>query len=242
MDGKTYQNTGSFGDLATSSFYPPHHMTTGEGGAIYTNNHIIYKILLSMRDWGRDCICPSGKDNICGKRFNQQLGELPLGYDHKYTYSHFGYNFNGTDLQMAIGVAQLDKIDWNTSKRRENYKYLFDGLKNTNVEKYITLPQITKNSKPSPFGFPILCKNSELKNEIVNNLEKNNIQTRMLFAGNMLRQPCFDEMRKNKTGYRAIDRLTNTDTIMNNLFWVGVYPNISKKMLDYIIELIVKSC
>jgi len=238
--GSKYQNkfTGTFGDIGTSSFYPPHHITMGEGGAIYTQNPQLYKIARSIRDWGRDCFCPSGKDNTCGKRFSQQLGTLPYGYDHKYTYSHFGYNLKATDLQAAIGCAQLDKLDRFTEARKRNWQTLYDGLKD--LEKQFILPQATKESDPSWFGFLLTVKENAgfSRNEIVEHLEKNHIQTRMLFAGNLVRHPCFDQMRKENQGFRIVGDLKNTDRIMNNTFWVGVYPGLSGEKIVHIVELI----
>jgi CDP-4-dehydro-6-deoxyglucose reductase, E1 len=236
--GSIYKNkyTGSFGDIATSSFYPPHHITTGEGGAVYTNNPILNHIILSLRDWGRDCFCPSGKDNTCKKRFSQQLGALPFGYDHKYTYSHFGYNLKATDLQAAIGCAQIEKLDSFVKARRDNWQRLYKGLKK--FEKFLLLPQPQKNSKPSWFGFMLTVKNNApfSRDEIVRHLEQNNIQTRMLFAGNIVRQPAFDSIRNKKNTYKIIGKLANTDIVMNNSFWLGVYPGLSDNMLKYVIN------
>jgi CDP-4-dehydro-6-deoxyglucose reductase, E1 len=230
--------TGTFGDIGTSSFYPPHHITMGEGGAVYMNNPLLYKIARSMRDWGRDCFCSSGRDNSCGKRFAQQFGELPFGYDHKYVYSHFGYNLKATDLQAAIGCAQLKKLDEFITKRKNNWQLLYDGLKN--LDKYFILPKPTEHSEPSWFGFLLTVKENAgfTRNDIVEHLEKNKIQTRMLFAGNLLRHPCFDQMRKENKGFRVVGNLENTDSIMNNAFWVGVYPGMSKAQLNYIIKII----
>ena len=227
--------TGSFGDIATSSFYPPHHITTGEGGAVYTNNPTLNRIVLSMRDWGRDCFCPSGKDNTCKKRFSLQFGQLPFGYDHKYVYSHFGYNLKATDMQAAIGCAQIEKLDSFVKARRNNWQILYDGLKD--LEKFFVLPQPQKNSKPSWFGFMLTVKSnaSFTRDQIVSYLEQNNIQTRMLFAGNFVRQPAFDYMRRRKNSYKIIGELKNTDIIMNQSFWLGVYPGMTKPMLKYII-------
>jgi len=242
--GSIYKNklTGSFGDIATSSFYPPHHITTGEGGAVYTNNPTLNRIVLSMRDWGRDCFCPSGKDNTCKKRFSQQLGQLPFGYDHKYIYSHFGYNLKATDLQAAIGCAQIEKLDSFVNARRKNWQTLYNGLKD--LEEFFILPQPQKNSKPSWFGFMLTVKKNEpfSRDEIVRHLEQNNIQTRMLFAGNLLRQPAFDRMYKRKNSYKTVGKLENTDIIMNNSFWLGVYPGMNKPMLRYIIDKIKYFC
>lgn len=232
--------TGTFGDIGASSFYPPHHITMGEGGAVYMRNPQLYKIARSLRDWGRDCFCPSGKDNTCGKRFSQQLGTLPYGYDHKYVYSHFGYNLKATDLQAAIGCAQLKKLDGFTQKRRENWQKLAAGLKD--LEQYFILPQATANSEPSWFGFLLTVKENAgfSRNAIVEHLEKNNIQTRALFAGNLLRHPCFDQMRAENQGFRVVGSLDNTDRIMNYTFWVGVYPGLTDAHLNYIVATIKK--
>lgn len=233
-DGKL---TGSWGDIGTSSFYPPHHITMGEGGAVYTDNPLLKKIILSLRDWGRDCWCDSGKDNTCGKRFSQQHGTLPFGYDHKYVYSHFGYNLKATDMQAAIGCAQLKKLPGFIQKRKDNFNILYKELKDLN--KYFILPKATANSEPSWFGFLITLKNNLkfTRNELVMHLEKNNIQTRTLFAGNIIRQPLFQNLKIN-VDYRVIGKLNNTDKIMNNSFWLGVYPGIKKEALEYIIKTI----
>ena len=235
LNGK-WQYTGSFGHLATSSFYPPHHITMGEGGAVYTNDPLLNKIVNSLRDWGRDCWCPSGKDNTCGKRFKWQLGELPYGYDHKYIYSHFGYNLKATDLQAAIGCAQLEKLPKFIEVRKKNWKILREGL--GDLSDVFILPEAEKNSDPSWFGFPltVIDNSGFTRKEIVQHLESRGIQTRMLFAGNMVKHPCFDEMRKASKGYRIVGNLKNTDLIMNNTFWVGVYPGLTEEMLYYMIE------
>ena len=232
IDGVT-KLTGTWGDIGTSSFYPPHHMTMGEGGAVYTSNPLLHKIIRSLRDWGRDCVCPSGKDNMCGKRFSQQHGELPFGYDHKYVYSHFGYNLKATDMQAAVGCAQLEKFPSFVEKRRRNWQYLYDGLKD--VKNELILPEAAENSKPSWFGFMITCKTNEERNRIVEKLETEKIQTRALFAGNLIRHPCFDSIR-NTDEYRVVGSLENTDKIMNNSFWIGVYPGMTKEMLDKMIK------
>ena len=226
--------TGTIGDIGTSSFYPPHHITMGEGGAVYTSNPILYKIIRSLRDWGRDCICPSGVDNFCGHRFDKQYGELPLGYDHKYVYSHFGYNLKATDMQAAIGVAQLEKLPLFCEKRKENFDYLKKNLEQ--LEKYLILPTNDQKAIPNWFGFMVTVKDGISRNDMVRFLENKGIQTRMLFAGNLTKHPCFDEMRKNNSGYRIVGELTNTDRIMNDSFWIGVYPGMTKVMLDYMIE------
>jgi len=234
----TTKLTGTWGDIGTSSFYPPHHMTMGEGGAVYTANPLLHKIIRSLRDWGRDCVCPSGKDNMCGKRFSQQHGELPFGYDHKYVYSHFGYNLKATDMQAAIGCAQLKKFPSFVEKRRHNWQYLYDGLKDLQDE--LILPTPAERSKPSWFGFLITCKTNEQKNTLVLNLEKDRIQTRALFAGNLVKHPCFDGIR-DTAAYKIIGDLKVTDRIMNTTFWIGVYPGMTKKMLDKMIKSIKMS-
>lgn len=234
--GSKYQEqyTGTFGDIATSSFYPPHHITMGEGGAVYTNNPLLKKIALSLRDWGRDCWCESGKDNTCGVRFNQQCGKLPFGYDHKYVYSHFGFNLKATEMQAAIGLAQLEKLPFFIKKRQENHQYLQDGMKK--FENFFILPQAQQDSSPSWFGFLLtLRKNTPFsRNEIVEFLESKNIQTRNLFAGNILYQPLFSHLQQDQD-YRVIGELKNTNIVMNRSFWLGVYPNITREMIEYII-------
>lgn len=229
--GKTYF-TGTIGDIGTSSFYPPHHMTTGEGGAVYTNDSKLNKIVRSFRDWGRDCSCASGQDNLCGHRFDGQYGELPFGYDHKYVYSHFGYNLKATDLQASIGCAQLEKLPGFIEKRRHNYDRLRSIL--TAIEDKIILPEALEGSDPSWFGFLITCKKGVDRKKVVPYIEKNGVQTRMLFAGNLIKHPCFNEMREKKEGYRTIGDLKNTDKIMNDTFWVGVYPGMTDEAIDYI--------
>ncbi len=226
-----YQYTGTFGHIGTSSFYPPHHMTMGEGGAVYTNDALLKRLVESFRDWGRDCWCPSGRDNTCKQRFSQQFGDLPKGYDHKYVYSHFGYNLKITDMQAAIGCAQLEKLPGFIKTRKKNWKMLRDGLADLS-EKFI-MPEPTKNADPSWFGFLLTVKENAgfTRDEIVIHLEKKEIQTRMLFAGNLLKHPCFDEMRKNGEGYRVVGMLNNTDMIMNQSFWVGVYPGMTEEMI-----------
>jgi CDP-6-deoxy-D-xylo-4-hexulose-3-dehydrase len=237
-----WKYTGTIGDIGTSSFYPPHHMTMGEGGAVYTNNHILYKIAFSMRDWGRDCWCKSGKDNTCGKRFDGQFGELPLGYDHKYVYSHFGYNLKVTEMQAAIGCAQLKKLPAFIKKRKENWKYLRKNLELLSDK--LILPEPAENSDPAWFGFLITVKENAGvdRGQIVRHLEAKGIQTRMLFAGNLVKHPCFDELRKNDEGYRIAGNLKNTDSIMNNTFWIGVYPGMTKKMLGVMVKEIKRAC
>ena len=230
LDGKEYL-TGSVGDIGTSSFYPPHHMTMGEGGAVYTNDPILNKAIRSFRDWGRDCVCPSGCDNLCGHRFDKQFGELPLGYDHKYVYSHFGYNLKATDLQAAIGCAQLEKFPGFVERRKANFDRLKTALAGT--EDKLILPEACNNSSPSWFGFLITCREGVDRNAVVQYVEAQGIQTRMLFAGNLIKHPCFDELREAGTGYRVIGALQNTDRIMKDSFWVGVYPGMTDAMIDY---------
>ena len=232
IDGLT-QFTGTWGDIGTSSFYPPHHMTMGEGGAVYTSNPLLHKIIRSMRDWGRDCVCASGQDNHCAHRFDKQYGQLPLGYDHKYVYSHLGYNLKATDMQAAIGCAQLEKFPSFVKKRRENWQYLKDNL--LDLKDKLILPEPIESSNPSWFGFMITCKTNEERNKIVEKLETEKIQTRALFAGNLIRHPCFDQIR-NTDEYRVIGSLENTDKIMNNSFWIGVYPGMTKEMLDKMVR------
>lgn len=228
--------TGTIGDIGTSSFYPPHHMTMGEGGAVYTNNVTLHRIIRSFRDWGRDCVCPSGQDNLCGHRFDRQYGELPLGYDHKYVYSHFGYNLKATDMQAAIGCAQLEKLSSFMEKRKHNFGRLKRAL--TCVEDQLILPVPCENSVPCWFGFLITCREGVERNAVVQHVESKGIQTRMLFAGNVTKHPCFDEMRTSGAGYRIVGKLTNTDRIMRDTFWVGVYPGMNDKIIDYMAETI----
>ena len=228
--------TGTIGDIGTSSFYPPHHMTMGEGGAVYTNNPLLHKIIRSFRDWGRDCICPSGKDNLCGHRFDKQYGELPMGYDHKYVYSHFGYNLKATDMQAAIGCAQIKKFSSFVTRRRHNFERLKAGLSECSDK--LILPEACENSNPSWFGFMVTCKEGVDRNKVVPYIEKHGIQTRMLFAGNLTKHPCFDQMRSSGKGYRVVGSLENTDRIMRDTFWVGVYPGMTDDMIDYMIRVI----
>ena len=237
LDGD-WRFTGTIGDIGTSSFYPPHHMTMGEGGAVYTNDPLLHRIIRSLRDWGRDCVCASGRDNMCGHRFDRQYGELPLGYDHKYVYSHFGYNLKVTDMQAAVGCAQLEKLPAFIEKRRENFAYLSERLQE--VSDKLILPEACVASRPSWFGFMITCRETVDKNGLVQYLEKNGIQTRMLFAGNLTKQPCFDEMRESGQGYRVIGALKNTDRIMEKSFWIGVYPGMTKDMLDFMANCIIE--
>lgn len=239
IDGTT-KFTGTWGDIGTSSFYPPHHMTMGEGGCVYTNNPLLNKLILSYRDWGRDCICPSGKDNFCGHRFAGQHGELPEGYDHKYVYSHFGYNLKVTDMQAAIGCEQLKKFPSFIERRRHNWERLYNALKC--AEDKLILPEPVKNSKPSWFGFLVSVKpESGLdRNKVTEYIENHNIQTRLLFSGNLIKHPCFNQIR-GTDAYRVVGELNNTDFIMNNTFWVGVYPGMTDEMIDYMAKIILEA-
>ncbi len=244
LEGKTGL-TGTFGDIGTSSFYPPHHMTMGEGGAVYTNNPLLHKCVRSFRDWGRDCVCPSGRDNLCGHRFDGQYGELPKGYDHKYVYSHFGYNLKATDMQAAIGCAQLEKFPSFVERRKYNFERLKDGLLAANgngrIVDRLVLPEACENSAPSWFGFPITCREGVSREKIVRYLEGHGVQTRMLFAGNLTKHPCFDEMRASGEGYRIVGELKNTDRIMADTFWIGVYPGMTDEMIDYMVRMLVEA-
>ena len=240
IDGVT-KKTGTWGHIGTSSFYPPHHMTMGEGGAVYTNAPELNKITLSFRDWGRDCWCASGVDNTCRMRFTGQFGELPQGYDHKYVYSHFGFNLKITDMQAAVGCAQLDKLDQIVAARRANYQILYDGLKDVPG---LILPVAEANSNPSWFGFLIAVKEDAgfTRNELTGYLEQNKIQTRNLFAGNLTKHPCFDEMRQTGEGFRIVGELKNTDFVMTNGFWIGVFPGMTKDMNQWMIKCIKDFC
>ena len=228
--------TGTIGDIGTSSFYPPHHITMGEGGAVYTDNPLLHKIIRSFRDWGRDCSCPSGVDNLCKHRFDKQYGQLPVGYDHKYVYSHFGYNLKATDMQAAVGCAQIEKFPSFVEKRIHNFNRLKEGLKD--LEDKLILPEACENSNPSWFGFLITCKEGINRNELVKYLEEHGIQTRNLFAGNLIKHPCFDEIRNDGESYRVVGNLENTDRIMNDTFWIGVYPGMTDEKIDYMIKCI----
>ena len=233
-DGKY---TGTFGDLSTLSFYPAHHITTAEGGAVLTNNSQLYQIALSIRDWGRDCYCSTGKDDTCGRRFNWQLGELPYGYDHKYIYSEIGYNLKMTDLQASIGAAQMDKLELFTKKRKENFEYLYNKLKE--FEHCFILPKATENSEPSWFGFLLtIKKNSKInRTKFMQYLNENGIGTRLLFGGNLTKQPYFVDY---DIKYRQVGDLDNTDIVMNDTLWVGLYPALGKEHLDYVYEMFKK--
>lgn len=244
MDGEWHM-TGTVGDIGTSSFYPPHHMTMGEGGAVYTNDPLLSRILLSMRDWGRDCVCLSGQDNRCGKRFSGQFGELPFGYDHKYVYSHMGYNLGISDMQAAVGCAQLKKLPAFTEKRKYNWKFLLSSLKKeldrlgikysdgVYDENAVTLPKAAENSDPSWFGFSLTLKKGSDRTAVIRKIEESGVQTRLLFAGNFVRQPAFDLLRNEPGSYRIAGELKNTDIITERTFWVGVYPGLDESRLSY---------
>lgn len=229
--GSTYylRRTGSFGDISTCSFFPSHHITTGEGGAVLTDNHLLNKIILSFRDWGRDCFCKPGTSNACKNRFNHKFPGLPRGYDHKYVYSHIGYNLKMTEMQAAIGVAQVDKLPEFIRLRRRNFDFIYDIFRNKT--KYFILPKVEIFSMPSWFGFPLFVKGNN-RMDYVKYLESNKIHTRMLFGGNLLKQPAYKNIK-----YRSGD-LTNTNKVMNHLFWIGVYPGITEEMLQYIKEVV----
>ena len=231
--GSTYKGklTGTFGDLATVSFYPAHHITMGEGGCVLTNSPKLKVLVESFRDWGRDCWCAPGKDNTCGKRFEWQLGDLPYGYDHKYIYSHIGYNLKLTDMQAAVGVAQLKKLPDFIGARKRNWRLLYDGLKP--LEEFFILPKATPGSDPSWFGFPVMVRPEApfSRRDLVLYLEKHRIATRLLFGGNLTRQPAYQDVP-----YRVVGDLRNTDVVMNQIFWIGVYPGITKQMIAYVIE------
>ena len=236
IDGET-RMTGAWGDISTCSFYPPHHITLGEGGCVLTDNPVLNRLILSFRDWGRDCVCPSGKDNLCGHRFDGQFGELPQGYDHKYVYSHFGYNLKVTDMQAAVGCSQLNKFPFFVQKRKDNWKRLYEEL--SPLKDKLILPEPAENSVPSWFGFLITVKPEagKTRNEITQYLEKHNIQTRLLFSGNIIKHPCFDPIRGTEA-YRVVGELINTDVIMEDSFWIGVYPGMTDEMIDYMVEMI----
>lgn len=231
--------TGTIGDIGTSSFYPPHHMTMGEGGCVYTNDPLLHRLINSYRDWGRDCMCPSGRDNVCGHRFDGQYGELPHGYDHKYVYSHFGYNLKVTDMQAAIGCEQLKKFPSFVERRKHNWARLRAALEE--VQDKLILPEPAPNSDPSWFGFLMTVREGIDREKVVRYIEGKGVQTRMLFSGNLIKHPCFDEMRKSGEGYRVIGTLENTDRIMRDTFWVGVYPGMTDEMIDYMAETIRKA-
>ena len=233
--------TGTIGDIGTSSFYPPHHMTMGEGGCVYTNDPKLNRLIKSFRDWGRDCVCPSGRDNFCGHRFDGQYGELPLGFDHKYVYSPFGYNLKVTDMQAAIGCEQLKKFPSFIERRRHNWERLRAALAHASDK--LILPEPCPSSRPSWFGFLISVRpESGLdRNAVTRYVEEHNVQTRLLFSGNLIKHPCFDEMRATGRGYRVVGGLENTDFIMNNTFWVGVYPGMTDEMLDYMAKVILEA-
>ena len=236
IDGET-RFTGTWGDIGTCSFYPPHHMTMGEGGAVYTNNPLLNRLMLSYRDWGRDCICVSGQDNLCGHRWDGQFGELPKGYDHKYTYSHFGYNLKVTDLQAAVGVEQLKKFPSFIERRKHNWARLRAALED--IQDKIILPEPAENSDPSWFGFLISVRPETglNRNDVTKYIESKNVQTRLLCSGNIIKQPCFNEIRGTES-YRVVGSLENSDFVVNNTFWVGVYPGMTDAMIDYMAQVI----
>ena len=242
IDGVT-KFTGTWGDIGTSSFYPPHHITMGEGGCVYTDNPLLDKLIKSYRDWGRDCVCPPGRDNLCGHRFDKEFGLLPKGYDHKYVYSHLGYNLKATDMQASIGCAQLDKLFTFVEARKRNFERLQKGL--SDLEDVLILPKAAANSDPSWFGFMLSIRDGAQKadgqpitrNAVIKALEGNNIQTRLLFSGNIIKHPCFDEYR-DTDAYRVVGSLDNTEFIMNNSFWIGVYPGMTDEKIDFMIKVI----
>lgn len=228
--------TGTVGDIGTSSFYPPHHMTMGEGGAVYTDNALLHKCIRSFRDWGRDCACPSGKDNQCGHRFGRQYGELPFGYDHKYVYSHFGYNLKATDMQAAVGCAQLKKLPGFIARRRKNFASLSERL--LEAEGRLVLPVACKGAVPSWFGFLMTCREGVQRDKAVSYIESRGVQTRMLFAGNLVKHPCFSQMRRSGAGYRIAGGLENTDRVMRDSFWIGVYPGLTDENIEYMASVV----
>lgn len=238
LDGKTYL-TGTVGDIGTSSFYPPHHMTMGEGGCVYTNDPLLHKLINSYRDWGRDCACPSGHDNLCGHRFDGQYGELPKGYDHKYVYSHFGYNLKLTEMQAAIGCEQLKKFPSFIERRKQNWAHLRKALEGTQDK--LILPEAAPNSDPSWFGFMMTVREGIDREKVVRHIEDKGVQTRMLFSGNLIKHPCFSELRESGQGFRVVGDLENTDRIMRDTFWVGVYPGMTDEMNDYMTEIILEA-
>jgi CDP-6-deoxy-D-xylo-4-hexulose-3-dehydrase len=235
--GSTYkgQSVGTFGDIATVSFYPAHHITMGEGGAVLTDKPALQVLIDSFRDWGRDCWCEPGVDNTCGKRFDWQLGTLPCGYDHKYTYSHVGYNLKATDMQAALGVSQIEKLPHFIERRKENFAYLNAALKP--LENVLMLPEATEHSDPSWFGFPIGVRENApfTRDQLTRTLEEKKIGTRLVFAGNLLRQPAYEGLE-----YRVVGELKNTDYVMNSAFWIGVFPGLTKEMLDFIVQTVTE--
>lgn len=235
IDG-AWKMTGSVGDIGTSSFYPPHHMTMGEGGAVYTKDPVLQKLMLSLRDWGRDCVCKTGQDNRCGHRFDGQYGELPKGYDHKYVYSTFGYNLGITDMQAAVGCAQLEKLPEFTEKRKHNWQFLKEELEC--VSDRVILPEAEKDSDPSWFGFCMTLREGIDRTRVLDHLESNGVQTRLLFAGNLIKHPCFDGLRGNDSVYRTAGELKNTDIITERTFWIGVYPGMTEDRLTYMAEMV----
>ncbi len=236
IDGKTYL-TGTVGHIGTSSFYPAHHMTMGEGGCVYTNDPLLSRLIRSYRDWGRDCVCPGGRDNTCGHRFGGQYGQLPAGYDHKYVYSHLGFNLKVTDMQAAVGVEQLKKLPDFIEKRRKNWNYLRKAL--APVSDRLILPEPASNSAPSWFGFLMTVREGIDRDKVVRHIEDRGVQTRMLFSGNLTKHPCFDDIR-GTDAYRVVGALENTDRIMRDTFWVGVYPGLTQEKREYIAGVITE--
>lgn len=236
--GAGYRKTGTIGDIGTSSFYPAHHITMGEGGAVYTNNDLLAKIIVSMRDWGRHCVCPPGKDNVCGHRFDGQYGELPVGYDHKYVYSHFGYNLKITDMQAAVGCAQLKKLEGFVEKRRTNWETLRERL--DPLKDKLLLPSHEENARPSWFGFSVTVREGISRERVVRYVEEKGIQTRLLFSGNLIKHPCFDSIR-GTDAYRVVGNLDNTERAMRDTFWISVYPGLTEKMIDHMVEVIYEA-
>ena len=235
IDGIT-RKTGTWGDIGTSSFYPAHHMTMGEGGAVYTDNPVLYRAMLSFRDWGRDCHCLGGNHNMCGHRYDGDYGELPHGYDHKYVYSHLGFNLKITDIQAAIACAQIKKLPYFVKRRQDNAAYLYKQLED--LQDVLYLPEVDEDAKASWFGFPITVKKAEDRDRIVQALEQNKVQTRMLFSGNMIKHPCFDEMRNTGAGYRVVGDLSDSDRTLFETFWIGVYPGMTEEMIDFMAKVI----
>ncbi len=236
--GSTWRGrlTGTFGDVGTSSFYPPHHLTMGEGGAVYCSDPLLARIVLSLRDWGRDCTCPPGRDNTCGERFSRRYGELPIGYDHKYVYSHLGFNLKATDMQAAVGCAQLARFPSFVARRRENFAFFAREL--ADLAEFFHLPEAAADSEPSWFGFLLTVREGApfTRDQAVRFLEDRRIQTRALFAGNLLRHPCFDALRGSGRGYRTVGNLKNTDAVMERSFWFGVYPGLTGEMAAYVAQ------
>ena len=238
-EGGDKKLTGTFGDIASSSFYPPHHITTGEGGAVYTDDPLLHRIVRSLRDWGRDCQCPPGQDGACGRRFDGQYGELPPGYDHKYVYAHFGYNLKATDMQAAVGCGQLEKLPAFAAQRRRHFRMLEEAL--APVRGRVILPRAQKHSDPCWFGFALTCREGVRRTDVVRRMEEKGVQTRMLFAGNLTRHPCFTQMKAEGRGYRVVGELANTDRVMRDTFWIGVYPGMTDEMAAYAAQAVLEA-